>query len=155
MAVQPRRKTNVEMTVGLFVVLGVGALVYLSVVLGGTAWLEPPRYQVQAHFASVSGLRKGAAVEIAGVRVGDVTDIRLDPDDYEAVVSMRIQKNVPLQVDSIASIRTNGLIGDRFVSISPGGADELIEPGGTIEETESAIILEELISKYIFEKGDK
>jgi len=91
-------------------------------------------------------------VEIAGVQVGKVAKVRLDPEYYDAVVSMAIDKGVSLQEDSIASIRTAGIIGDRYVKISPGGSPEAIAPGGEITETESAINIEELISKYIFEK---
>ena len=105
-----------------------------------------------AKFGSVSGLKSGAIVEIAGVQVGKVTDISFDPDDYEAKVVMSINQGVVLQDDSIASVRTAGIIGDRYIDISPGGSDELLGDGGRIFETESAINLEELVSKYIFEK---
>jgi len=82
-----------------------------------------------------------------------VTDISFDPDDYEAKVVMSINQGVILQDDSIASVRTAGIIGDRYIDISPGGSDELLGDGGRIYETESAINLEELVSKYIFEKN--
>ncbi|MEN8728532.1 MAG: outer membrane lipid asymmetry maintenance protein MlaD, partial [Desulfuromonadales bacterium] len=107
---------------------------------------------VSAKFGSVSGLKSGAIVEIAGVQVGKVTEISFDPDDYAAQVVMSINQGVVLQDDSIASVRTAGIIGDRYIDISPGGSEELLGDGGRIFETESAINLEELVSKYIFEK---
>lgn len=91
-------------------------------------------------------------MEMAGVKIGTVSAIRLDPKSYEAVVEISLPLEVELQEDSIASVRTAGIIGDRYVNISPGGSDLMIPPGGEIVETESAINLEELVSKYIFEK---
>jgi len=146
------RKFNVEIMVGLFVVAGFLCFAWLSIRLGDIGIFDPPTYTVTAEFGSISGLKPGATVEIAGVQVGKVTRIELDPEKYEAHVEMTIQKGVALQEDSIASIRTAGIIGDRYIDISPGGADVLIAPGGRIFETESAINLEELVSKYIFEK---
>jgi phospholipid/cholesterol/gamma-HCH transport system substrate-binding protein len=149
------RKFNVEIVVGLFVVAGFLCFAWLSIRLGDIGIFDPPTYRVTADFGSISGLKPGAAVEIAGVQIGKVTQIRLDVEKYEARVEMSIQKGVELQEDSIASIRTAGIIGDRYIDISPGGADQLIGPGGRIFETQSAINLEELVSKYIFEKDSK
>jgi phospholipid/cholesterol/gamma-HCH transport system substrate-binding protein len=125
---------------------------WLSIQLGDIDVFGPKTYSVTAKFGSVSGLKSGAIVEIAGVQVGKVTDISFDPDDYEAKVVMSINQGVVLQDDSIASVRTAGIIGDRYIDISPGGSEELLGDGGRIFETESAINLEELVSKYIFEK---
>lgn len=149
------RKINVEIIVGLFVVAGFLCFAWLSIRLGDVGIFEPPTYTVVAEFGSVSGLKPGAIVEVAGVQVGKVTGIQLDTKEYEAQVEMSIQKGVALQEDSIASIRTSGIIGDRYIDISPGGSDKLIGPGGRITETESAINLEMLVSKYIFEKDSK
>jgi phospholipid/cholesterol/gamma-HCH transport system substrate-binding protein len=102
---------------------------------------------VHAEFSSASGLRKGASVEIAGVEIGKVDSITLD--DYKADVRLKIRTGVALQEDTIASIRTRGLIGDKFVNISPGASDRLIPPGGKIRETESAVDLEGLIGEFI------
>ncbi|MDF1553775.1 MAG: outer membrane lipid asymmetry maintenance protein MlaD [Deferrisomatales bacterium] len=143
---------NVETAVGIFLVAGFLSFSYLAVKLGGVQFFGGDTYPVQARFGSVSGLQTGAVVEIAGVRVGRVTGIHLNGEDYDAVVDLAIDRGVKLQLDSIASIRTAGIIGNRYVSIAPGGDEEYIGPGGKIEETESAINLEELISKYIFEK---
>jgi phospholipid/cholesterol/gamma-HCH transport system substrate-binding protein len=125
---------------------------WLSIQLGDIDVFGPKTYSVSAKFGSVSGLKSGAIVEIAGVQVGKVTDISFDPDDYAAQVVMSINQGVVLQDDSIASVRTAGIIGDRYIDISPGGSDELLGDGGRIFDTESAINLEELVSKYIFEK---
>ncbi|HFD92263.1 MAG TPA: outer membrane lipid asymmetry maintenance protein MlaD [Gammaproteobacteria bacterium] len=145
------KKINVELVVGIFMILGFAGFAYIAIKLGDVDLFgKQNNYPVSASFNSVSGLKEGAFVEIAGVRIGKVSSIRLDPDEYEAVVTLTIDNAVKLQEDSIASIRTAGIMGDRFVNITPGGAEEYIEPGGEIEETESAISLEELISKYIF-----
>jgi len=147
------RRFNVEVVVGIFMVAGFLCFAWLSIKLGDIDIFGPQTYSVSAKFGSVSGLKDGAIVEIAGVQVGKVTDISFDPGDYEAVVVMSINKGVTLQEDSIASVRTAGIIGDRYIDISPGGSDELLGDGGRIYETESAINLEELVSKYIFEKN--
>lgn len=147
------KRVNIEVTVGIFMVIGFLCFAWLSVRLGDVGLFAADTYTVEARFDSISGLKEGATVEISGVHVGKVVSIRLDPDYYQAVVGMEIDADVALQEDSIASVRTSGIIGDKFIKISPGGLDELIEDGGEIEETESAISLEELVSKYIFEKN--
>jgi len=146
------RKLNLEIAVGLFMVAGFLCFAWLSVKLGDVDLFGPPTYSIVANFGSVSGLKPGAIVEVAGVPVGKVAAIHLDARKYEAKVELDIDRGVSLQDDSIASIRTAGIIGDRYVDISPGGSDKLIGPGGHLVETESAINLEELVSKYIFEK---
>ncbi len=145
------KKSTLELTVGAFMIIGLVCFSYLAVIVGGVDWFNDESYRVKARFNSISGLKQGAVVEIAGVKVGKVENIDLDNGEYEAVVELSLQNGVQLQEDSIASIRTAGIIGDRFVNIKPGGLEDLIEPGGMIVETESAISLEELISKYIFE----
>lgn len=144
------KKFNVETGVGIFIVAGLLCLGYLSVNLGGMNLFGSEQYKVKASFANVSGLKEGATVEIAGVTVGKVGKIHLQ--DYEASVEMMIDPDVKLQEDVIASIRTQGIIGDKYVKIKTGGADEFLANNGEILETESALELEELISKYIFEK---
>lgn len=145
------QRINIESAVGIFLVAGFACFAWLSVKLGDVNLFGKKTYAVTAEFGSVSGLKEGAIVEIAGVKVGTVEAIELGRKNYEAVVRMDIGKDVSLPEDSIASIRTSGIIGDRYVDISPGGALENIPPGGKILETESAINLEELVSKYIFE----
>ncbi|MEW6418191.1 MAG: outer membrane lipid asymmetry maintenance protein MlaD [Nitrospirota bacterium] len=139
-----------ETIVGLFMILGLVSLAYLSIRLGDVRIFGTNAYVVKARFANISGLKEGSGVEIAGVTVGKVESISLD--NYEALVKLLIQPGVKLQEDSIAAIRTQGIIGDKYVKILPGGSDEHIRPNGEIIETESAIELEELVSKYIFEK---
>ena len=146
------KRFNVEVGVGLFMILGFVCFAWLAVRLGDIRIFGDNSYAVKARFGSISGLKEGAAVEIAGVNVGRVTKIDLDREDYEAGVVMAIDDGIVLQEDVIASIRTAGIIGDRYISITPGGAEEEIGPHGEIFETESAINLEELVSKYIFGK---
>jgi phospholipid/cholesterol/gamma-HCH transport system substrate-binding protein len=146
------RQFNVETAVGVFLLAGFLSFVWLAVRLGDVGFFEE-RYTISANFGSVAGLQSGAMVQIAGVRVGEVTAIRLDPQYYEAIVHMRIDRGIELPEDSIASIRSTGIIGDRYVSISPGGSPEILAEGGVIRETESSISLEELISRYIFESN--
>ena len=145
------KKINLEMIVGLFLLAGFACFSYLAIKMGDIRLFMRESYPLTARFTSISGLKEGASIELAGVQVGKVTGISLDNDDYEAVVKLDINKGVRLQDDSIASIRTSGIIGDRFIKLTPGGSDEYLAPGDEIDETESAISLEELISKYIFE----
>ncbi|OHB25010.1 MAG: outer membrane lipid asymmetry maintenance protein MlaD [Desulfuromonadaceae bacterium GWC2_58_13] len=145
-------RLNVEVAVGIFLVAGFLCFAWLSVKLGNVDLFGGNEYTVKANFSSVSGLKEGAPVEIAGVKIGKVSRIHLQEKTYEAEVELTLDRVVKLQEDSIASIRTSGIIGDRYVSISPGGSEEIIQAGGSIFETESAINLEELVSKYVFEK---
>ena len=143
-------RTKVNVAVGLFLVLGVLALGYLSIRLGRVSFLGGAGYLVTADFPSVGGLKAGSGVEIAGVQVGRVESIGLA--DYQARVVLRLNSDVKLQEDSIASIKTKGLIGEKYIRISPGGSDKIIPPNGRIREVEAPVDLEELISKYIFGK---
>ena len=119
--------------------------------MGDLELFKKESYDVTASFTSISGLKEGSTIELAGVVVGKVGSIELDTGDYEAVVHLNIDKQVELQDDTIASIRTAGIIGDKYIKISPGGSDIILEAGDEIEETEPAISLEELVSKYIFD----
>ena len=141
---------RMELGVGLFMVAGVVALAYLSVNLGRVDIMGQSGYVVYADFPSVGGLKSGAAVEIAGVSVGRVQSIGLK--DYQARVTLRIDSDVKLQTDAIVSIKTKGLIGEKFVLISPGGSDKVVPPGGRLTEVEAPVDIEELISKYVFGK---
>ena len=144
-----------EIGVGLFMLLGLACLAWLAIRLGDFEPFGHDRYRLEARFVSSSGLKPGAFVEVGGVRVGKVADIGLDPETYESVVRLELNPAVRLQDDAIASIRTEGIIGDKFVKITPGGSEILLEAGDVIHDTESSISLEELISKYIFEGGGK
>jgi len=145
------KRYNPEVAVGLFVLVGILALAYLSIKLGKVEILGTRDYTVYAEFDSVSGLKNDARIEIAGVEIGKVAHISLDSDD-RAVVALRIRPHIKLQEDAIVSVRTRGIIGEKFLKITAGGSEKLIPPGGKIRETESPIELEELISKYIFGK---
>ena len=138
---------KLELAVGIFVVVGVLCLAYLSIKLGKLEVLGSQGYPVEALFESASGLKPGAAVEIAGVEVGRVKAIGLKQD--RAVVSLTIQDGLRLYRDSIASIKTRGIIGDKFVSLSPGGSGEELKPGDTIRDTESGLDLEAVVGQFI------
>jgi len=144
------KKSSVEMSVGIFVLLGILCVGYLTIKLGRMEVLGEDYYTVTARFESVSGLKTGAHLEIAGVRIGQVEAISLDPDRQVAIVTMKIHNEVVLTDDVIASIKTAGLIGDKYIRLSPGGSDDVLKNGGVITETESAFDIEELISKYVF-----
>ncbi|MDD9304096.1 MAG: outer membrane lipid asymmetry maintenance protein MlaD [Desulfobacter sp.] len=139
-----------EISVGLFMVMGMACLVYLSVNLGAVELFGSNTYTIKALFGSIEGLEPGASVEIAGVPVGKVKTITLEENN--ALVAMEITKGTQISDDTIASIRTKGMIGDKFVKLSPGGSEDFVEDKGELMDTESAISLEELVSKYIFEK---
>lgn len=144
------RRSALDLGVGVFVLIGLIALGWMSVKLGRVDFLGNRGYVVSADFPTVGGLKAGSTIEIAGVEVGRVDRILLQ--DYQARVVMVIQPQVKLQEDSIASIKTKGLIGERYVRISPGGSDKLIQPNGRIREVEPPVDIEELLSKYIFGK---
>ena len=144
------KKGAIEAFVGIFVLIGILCVGYLTIKLGKMELLGNDHYTLTARFQSVTGLTSGASVEIAGVRVGQVGDIALDPERQVALVSLQIMNGVVLTDDVIASVKTSGLIGDKFIKLAPGASDEVLKPGDMILETESAVDLEELISKYVF-----
>ena len=144
------RKLDIEFTVGLFLIAGIICLGYLSIKLGRMEVLGGEGYDVYALFSNSGGLKKGSSVMIAGVEVGRIKGISLE--DYQARVVMNVSEGIKIQEDAIASIKTRGLIGEKFVEITPGGADKAIPPGGRIRETQPPIDIESLISKYVFGK---
>ena len=144
------KKSSTEMVVGIFVLIGILCVGYLTIRLGKMELIGGNYYHLRAKFESVSGLKSGAQVEIAGVQVGQVDEIDLDTQQMVALVDLKIRRDIELTDDTIASVKTAGLIGDKYIKISPGGSDEVLKAGGMITETESAIDLEELISKYVF-----
>ncbi len=139
-----------EISVGIFMMAGIACLIYLSVRLGSVDLFGSDSYIITAKFGSIEGLEVAAPVEIAGVPVGKVKRIALE--ENEARVEMEIQKGTRISDDTIASIRTKGIIGDKFIKLSPGGSEDYVGDKGTLMDTESAISLEELVSKYIFKK---
>ena len=144
------KRSTLELSVGVFVLIGIICVGYLTIKLGQMELLGSNTYTVNAHFTSVTGLKPGASVEMAGVQVGQVESITLDLKSRQAVVLLKIENDLELSDDVIASVKTAGLIGDKYISLSPGGSDIIIKPGGRIIETESAIDLEALIAKYVF-----
>lgn len=139
--------SKTEFAVGIFFILGICALGYLVVNLGGTKLSDSGSYSVTAQFINASGINEGSAVEIAGVKVGEVSSIALEGTN--ALVMMRIENNVTLRDDDVAAIRTKGIIGDRFIKIIPGASEELVTENGEIFDTESAVELEEILGKFI------
>ena len=144
------RRANLELIVGIFVLLGLLCLAYLAINLGKLE-IYGEGYQIYAVFDNISGLKTGASVEVAGVSVGQVNSIHLTPM-YQARVGMKLHYGLKVHDDAIASVRTKGIIGDKFVKLSPGSSQKLIPAGGTIFNTESGIDLEELIGSYIHGK---
>ena len=144
------KRSMLDLSVGVFVLIGVLAAGWLSVKLGRMDLLGGHGYVITADFPTVGGLKTGSPVEIAGVGIGQVDTIKLV--DEQARVVMTIRDGVKLQDDSIASIKTKGLIGERYVRISPGGSEKIIGPNGRIREVEPPVDIEELLSKYIFGK---
>ncbi len=144
------KRGNLELVVGVFVLAGLACLAYLAIHLGKME-LFGSGYRVVADFDNISGLKPGATVEVAGVEVGRVDSITLTPGDRAKLV-MKLNPGLKLYDDAIASIRTKGIIGDKFVKLSPGSSGNLIANGGKVRDTESAVEWEELISKYIHGK---
>ena len=142
-----------ETAVGVFIVVGIACLAWLSMRLGKVEIGGGNRTPVSAEFASVAGLRAGSTVELAGVQVGSVDSIEVK--EYKAVVRMRVQRDIGLPEDTIASVRTRGLIGDKYINLSPGASDRMIPAGGKIRETEGALDLEGLIGEFIHGSAKK
>jgi phospholipid/cholesterol/gamma-HCH transport system substrate-binding protein len=146
------QKKSVETAVGIFVLIGVLCVSYLAIRLGRMELFGSGYYTLNAYFNSATGLKPGAPVEIAGVEVGQVEDIRLDEASQMAVVSLAIRNGLTIKDDVIASIKTSGLIGDKFIKLSPGGSPQALKPGDSIMDTESPLDIEELIGKFVFGK---
>jgi phospholipid/cholesterol/gamma-HCH transport system substrate-binding protein len=144
------KKIDLELAVGLFIIAGILCLGYLSVKLGKMEIIGERGYEIYGVFSNIGGLKVGSSVEIAGVNVGRVKSIVLD--DFQARVVLNFPKDLPVQEDAIASIKTRGLIGEKYIEITPGGSEKVIKPGGRIRETQPAIDMEELISKFVFGK---
>jgi len=144
------KKTYIELTVGLFMLAGIISISYMAIKLGKMELMNSDYYFLKAKFQSVSGLKKGAYVEMSGVEVGRVGEIVFDIKKQAAVVTLKINNTIPVSSDVIASVKTSGLIGDKFIKLTPGGAEDNLKNGDMINDTESALDIEELISKYVF-----
>ena len=144
------KKYRNELSVGIFVFIGMLCLAYLTVKLGKLELFSNEGYTLYASFNSVSGLRTGSNVEVAGVNVGKVVNITLEPArDFRALVEMRIHDKFRFGDDVIASVKTQGIIGDKYISLSPGGSDDFLEDGDEISDTTPIFDLEDLIGKFI------
>jgi len=143
-------KFDLELYVGLFLLAGILCLGYLSVKLARLELIGTEEYEIYAVFDDIGGLKKGASVMIAGVTVGRVTSV--DMENYEAHLTLSLPTKVKIQEDAIASIKTKGMIGEKYISILPGGSDLFIKPGERLTETQSSVDVEELISSYVFGK---
>lgn len=144
-----REKT--DFWVGLFVLLGAIALVFLALRAGNmSSFSFAPTYQVQAHFDNLGGLKVRAPVKSSGVVVGRVSGISFDNERFQAVVSLDLESKYEFPTDSSISILTSGLLGEQYIGITPGGEDKMLTQGSTVQYTQSAVVLEELISKFLY-----
>lgn len=145
---------KVEFLVGCFVLVGLAAVLYLAIQVGSAQLFARDSYELQARFSSTSGVNPGSRVEIAGVRVGTVKDIVLD-QNFFSIVTFELPNQIKLDDDTIVSVKTAGLIGDRFLDLSPGGSGFPLEPGDMIVDTEAALDIEGLISRFALGGIDK
>ncbi len=146
------RKSRFDFFVGIFLLIGFGTFAYMTTQFGEFSIFESGKYYtVKAEFENIAGLKVGANVSMAGVVIGKVSGIELSRDDM-AHVSLYLEKKVKIADDAIASIKTQGIIGDKFIKINQGGSEEYIKDGDLLFETESAIDLEDLISQFVFGK---
>jgi len=147
--------SKLELSVGIFVILGIVAIAYLTIKLGTGSLIGGDTYQIEARFNNAGGLHPGSSVLLSGVTVGRVEAVRMEPSDYTAIVTLHLRSGLRLPSDSMASIKTTGLIGDKFVALSPGADEKYLPPGARITLTESAVDLESLIGKMAFGSVDK
>jgi phospholipid/cholesterol/gamma-HCH transport system substrate-binding protein len=144
------KKFDLELVVGLFIIAGIICLGYLSIKLGKMEIVGERGYNIYALFSNVGGLKTGSRIVIAGVDVGRVKSITLE--NYQARVVLSLPRDIKIQEDAIATVKAKGLIGEKYIEITPGGSEKIIKPGGRIRETQSSIDLEELLSKFVFGK---
>jgi phospholipid/cholesterol/gamma-HCH transport system substrate-binding protein len=144
-------RSSFDLWVGAFVVAGIGALVVLALKVGNlSTYNVSESYQLQAHFTNVGGLKPTASVRSSGVLVGRVTGITLDTERYEARVTMSIDKRYQFPKDTFANILTSGLLGEQYIGLIPGGEDKMLANGDEFKKTQSAVVLEDLIGKFLY-----
>ncbi len=149
-------RTTMDLWVGIFVMAGIGALVMLAMKVGNLGTYNVSEaYQVHAYFANIGGLKSKASIKSAGVLVGRVTDITLDTERYEAKVVMSLDKRYQFPKDTFANILTSGLLGEQYIGLMPGGDDQMLKEGEQIKMTQSAMVLENLIGKFLYSKADE
>ena len=147
-------RSTIDLWVGIFVTIGLGAIVFLALKVGNLTTLDAkPSYRLDANFDNIGGLKMRAPVKAAGVIVGRVESVRLDPKTYEAVVSLKIDNGYQFSKDSIASILTSGLLGEVYIGLDAGGDPQMLADGGKISKTQSAVVLEKLIGQFLFDKA--
>jgi phospholipid/cholesterol/gamma-HCH transport system substrate-binding protein len=147
-------RATIDLWVGLFVALGLASLLFLALKVGNLSGTDVGEtYAVQAHFDNIGGLKVRAPVKSAGVVVGRVGEIRFDPQNYVAQVSMNIDKRYQFPRDTIATINTSGLLGEQYVGFEVGGDPEMFKAGDVLKKTQSAMVLEKLISQFMFNKA--
>ncbi|MEO8485414.1 MAG: outer membrane lipid asymmetry maintenance protein MlaD [Betaproteobacteria bacterium] len=147
-------RSTIDLWVGIFVALGLGAVLFLSLKVGNLVTTGSQKgYHIEAAFDNIGGLKSRAPVKAAGVIVGRVESIRLDPKTYEAQVSLNIEPQYQFTKDTIASILTSGLLGEVYVGLAVGGDTQMIADGGRIAKTQSAVVLEKLIGQFLFDKA--
>ena len=144
------KKFAMETAVGVFFIVGLLLIGIMTVKLGHVSFLGEKTYPLSASFTSVTGLRVGSPVYMFGIEVGRVERLTMDQKDRKAAVEVEIKQGIKVYDDAIATIKTEGLIGDKYLGIDPGGAGELLKPGGTITETQPDLDLADLIGKYAF-----
>ena len=146
---------KIEILVGLFVFIGLAAVAFLAIRIGGGRLGSPDTTSITARFTNANGLKKGSTVRISGVTIGDVTNVTLNPEDLAALVTFRVASNLKLDDDTAAAIRSSGIIGEKFISLKPGSSGVAIKAGAVLVDTESAVDLEDLISRFAFGSVDK
>jgi len=146
---------RIEFSVGIFILVGIAAILYLAIQIGSSRFLGSDARVVDARFSNVGGLNEGSNVMIAGVKVGVVGDITLDTKNLVAMVQLKLHTDITIYDDAIASIKTNGLIGDKYIALDPGGGGFELEKGEPIVDTESALDIESLISRFAFGSLEK
>jgi phospholipid/cholesterol/gamma-HCH transport system substrate-binding protein len=147
-------RSTIDLWVGIFVVLGIGALLFLALKVGNLATFSSSQaYNVQARFANIGGLKIRAPIKSAGVVVGRVADIRFDNESYEALVSMNLDYHYQFPRDTTAKILTSGILGEQYVGLEAGGDGVMLKEGDRIRLTQSAVVLENLISQFLFNKA--
>jgi phospholipid/cholesterol/gamma-HCH transport system substrate-binding protein len=147
-------KRNLEILVGFFVLLGLVALVFVALKAANlTSFSGGDTYALTARFDNIGGLKSRAPVRSAGVVVGRVTSIGLDPKTFQGVVTLEVQKQYEFPKDTSAKILTAGLLGDQYIGLEPGGDEKNLATGDTITQTQSAVVLENLISQFLFNKA--
>ena len=148
------RKSAIDVWVGLFVAVGMLAMLFLALKVGNMSAVSfTPTYTVSARFDNIGGLKPRAPVKSAGVVVGRIADIRFDDTSYQATVTMTIEKIYKFPKDSSAKILTSGLLGEQYIGLEAGGDDQMLADGGKITQTQSAVVLENLISQFLYNKA--